>query len=113
MSDATLSTVRNAARLLKAFLTREEELGVAELVCIVRENQGRPIDSLTTEAHHRNTGPCANPGQVIEQRRLAVLAGCHHRKSHRAELVVGDLLTQLPGRLVQDRLSGDGAVLVH
>ncbi|HEY2098245.1 MAG: IclR family transcriptional regulator, regulon repressor [Pseudonocardiales bacterium] len=31
MSDATLSTVRNAARLLKAFLTREEELGVAEL----------------------------------------------------------------------------------
>jgi IclR family transcriptional regulator, KDG regulon repressor len=31
MPDATLSTVRNAARLLKAFLTREEELGVAEL----------------------------------------------------------------------------------
>jgi IclR family transcriptional regulator, KDG regulon repressor len=31
MTDATLSTVRNAARLLKAFLTREEELGVSEL----------------------------------------------------------------------------------
>ena len=31
MPDATLTTVRNAARLLKAFLTREEELGVAEL----------------------------------------------------------------------------------
>lgn len=31
MTDATLSTVRNAARLLKAFLPREEELGVSEL----------------------------------------------------------------------------------
>lgn len=31
MSDATLSTVRNAARLLKAFLTREESIGVSEL----------------------------------------------------------------------------------
>lgn len=31
MTDATLSTVRNAARLLKAFLTREESLGVSEL----------------------------------------------------------------------------------
>ena len=31
MSDATLQTVTNAARLLKAFLTREEALGVSEL----------------------------------------------------------------------------------
>lgn len=31
MTDATLSTVRNAARLLKAFLTREESIGVSEL----------------------------------------------------------------------------------
>lgn len=31
MSDATLTTVRNAARLLKEFLTREDELGVSEL----------------------------------------------------------------------------------
>ncbi|MGQ0575468.1 MAG: IclR family transcriptional regulator [Pseudonocardia sp.] len=31
MSDATLSTVRNAARLLKSFLTREESIGVSEL----------------------------------------------------------------------------------
>ncbi|WP_037081600.1 IclR family transcriptional regulator [Pseudonocardia spinosispora] len=31
MADAKLSTVRNAARLLKTFLPHEEELGVAEL----------------------------------------------------------------------------------
>jgi IclR family transcriptional regulator, KDG regulon repressor len=31
MADATLSTVRNAAHLLAAFLPREEELGVTEL----------------------------------------------------------------------------------
>ncbi|MGD9529122.1 IclR family transcriptional regulator [Pseudonocardia sp.] len=31
MTDATLSTVRNAARVLKAFLTREESIGVSEL----------------------------------------------------------------------------------
>jgi DNA-binding IclR family transcriptional regulator len=31
MSDATLTTVRNAARLLKEFLSREDELGVSEL----------------------------------------------------------------------------------
>ena len=31
MTDAPLSTVRNAARVLKAFLTREESLGVSEL----------------------------------------------------------------------------------
>ena len=31
MPDATLSTVRNAARLLKAFLSREESIGVSEL----------------------------------------------------------------------------------
>lgn len=31
MSDAPLQTVTNAARLLKAFLTREESLGVSEL----------------------------------------------------------------------------------
>lgn len=31
MTDATLSTVHNAARLLKAFLTREESIGVSEL----------------------------------------------------------------------------------
>lgn len=31
MTDATLSTVRNAARLLKTFLPHEEELGVSEL----------------------------------------------------------------------------------
>jgi DNA-binding IclR family transcriptional regulator len=31
VTDATLSTVRNAARVLKAFLTREESIGVSEL----------------------------------------------------------------------------------
>lgn len=31
MTDATLSTVRNAARLLKVFLSREDQLGVSEL----------------------------------------------------------------------------------
>ena len=31
MSDAVLSTVRNAARVLKAFRTREESIGVSEL----------------------------------------------------------------------------------
>jgi DNA-binding IclR family transcriptional regulator len=31
MTDATLTTVRNAARLLKAFLSRDEQLGVTEL----------------------------------------------------------------------------------
>jgi IclR family transcriptional regulator, KDG regulon repressor len=31
MSDAMLSSVRNAARVLKAFLTREESIGVSEL----------------------------------------------------------------------------------
>lgn len=31
MTDATLSSVRNAARVLKAFLTREESIGVSEL----------------------------------------------------------------------------------
>ncbi|WP_130291252.1 IclR family transcriptional regulator [Pseudonocardia sediminis] len=31
MTDAPLSTVRNAARVLKAFLTREESIGVSEM----------------------------------------------------------------------------------
>ncbi|MDN5859678.1 MAG: helix-turn-helix domain-containing protein, partial [Pseudonocardia sp.] len=31
MTDATLSTVRNAARLLKAFLALDEPLGVSDL----------------------------------------------------------------------------------
>jgi IclR family KDG regulon transcriptional repressor len=52
MTDATLSTVRNAARLLKAFLTREESIGVSELarrLGLGKSNVHRLLTTLVTE----------------------------------------------------------------
>ncbi|WP_214369881.1 IclR family transcriptional regulator [Pseudonocardia sp. H11422] len=52
MTDATLSTVRNAARLLKAFLTREESLGVSELarrLGLGKSNVHRLLSTLVAE----------------------------------------------------------------
>lgn len=52
MPDATLSTVRNAARLLKAFLTREEALGVSELarrLGLGKSNVHRLLSTLVAE----------------------------------------------------------------
>ncbi len=52
MSDPTLSTVRNAARLLKAFLSREPELGVSELsrrLGIGKSNVHRLLSTLVAE----------------------------------------------------------------
>jgi IclR family KDG regulon transcriptional repressor len=52
MTDATLSTVRNAARLLKAFLTREESIGVSELarrLGLGKSNVHRLLSTLVTE----------------------------------------------------------------
>jgi IclR family transcriptional regulator, KDG regulon repressor len=52
MTDATLSTVRNAARLLKAFLTREESLGVSELarrLDLGKSNVHRLLSTLVAE----------------------------------------------------------------
>ncbi len=52
MTDATLSTVRNAARLLKAFLTREESLGVSELARrleLGKSNVHRLLSTLVAE----------------------------------------------------------------
>jgi IclR family KDG regulon transcriptional repressor len=52
MTDATLSTVRNAARLLKAFLTREESIGVSELarrLDLGKSNVHRLLSTLVTE----------------------------------------------------------------
>lgn len=52
MTDATLSTVRNAARLLKAFLTREESLGVSELarrLGLGKSNVHRLLTTLVAE----------------------------------------------------------------
>jgi IclR family transcriptional regulator, KDG regulon repressor len=52
MTDATLSTVRNAARLLKAFLTREESIGVSELarrLGLGKSNVHRLLTTLVAE----------------------------------------------------------------
>ncbi len=52
MSDATLSTVRNAARLLKAFLSREQEIGVSELarrLGLGKSNVHRLLSTLVAE----------------------------------------------------------------
>jgi IclR family KDG regulon transcriptional repressor len=52
VTDATLSTVRNAARLLKAFLTREESIGVSELarrLDLGKSNVHRLLSTLVTE----------------------------------------------------------------
>jgi IclR family KDG regulon transcriptional repressor len=52
MTDATLSTVTNAARLLKAFLTREESLGVSELarrLGLGKSNVHRLLSTLVAE----------------------------------------------------------------
>lgn len=52
MTDATLSTVRNAARLLKAFLSREESLGVSELarrLGLGKSNVHRLLSTLVAE----------------------------------------------------------------
>jgi DNA-binding IclR family transcriptional regulator len=52
MGDPTLSTVRNAARLLKAFLSREPELGVSELsrrLGIGKSNVHRLLSTLVAE----------------------------------------------------------------
>ncbi len=52
MSDATLSTVRNAARVLKAFRTREESLGVSELARrleLGKSNVHRLLTTLVSE----------------------------------------------------------------
>lgn len=52
MTDATLSTVRNAARLLKAFLTREESIGVSELsrrLRLGKSNVHRLLSTLVAE----------------------------------------------------------------
>jgi Transcriptional regulator len=52
VTDATLSTVRNAARLLKAFLTREEALGVSELarrLDLGKSNVHRLLSTLVAE----------------------------------------------------------------
>ncbi len=52
MTDATLSTVRNAARLLKAFLTREESIGVSELsrrLGLGKSNVHRLLSTLVAE----------------------------------------------------------------
>ena len=52
MTDATLSTVRNAARLLKVFLSREPELGVSELarrLGLGKSNVHRLLATLLTE----------------------------------------------------------------
>ena len=52
MSDAALSTVRNAARLLKAFRTREESIGVSELarrLALGKSNVHRLLTTLVAE----------------------------------------------------------------
>lgn len=52
MTDATLSTVRNAARLLKVFLSREESLGVSELarrLDLGKSNVHRLLSTLVAE----------------------------------------------------------------
>ncbi|MDN5748479.1 MAG: IclR family transcriptional regulator [Pseudonocardia sp.] len=52
MTDTTLSTVRNAARLLKAFLTREESIGVSELarrLDLGKSNVHRLLTTLVAE----------------------------------------------------------------
>jgi IclR family KDG regulon transcriptional repressor len=52
VTDATLSTVRNAARLLKAFLTREESIGVSELsrrLGLGKSNVHRLLSTLVAE----------------------------------------------------------------
>ncbi|MQA14042.1 MAG: helix-turn-helix domain-containing protein [Pseudonocardiaceae bacterium] len=51
-ADGTLSSVRNSARLLKAFLTREEELGVSELgrrLGLAKSNVHRLLTTLVAE----------------------------------------------------------------
>ncbi|HWM57191.1 MAG TPA: IclR family transcriptional regulator [Pseudonocardia sp.] len=52
MSDAVLSTVRNAARLLKAFRTREDSIGVSELarrLDLGKSNVHRLLTTLVAE----------------------------------------------------------------
>lgn len=52
MTDATLSTVRNAARLLKVFLSREESIGVSELarrLGLGKSNVHRLLTTLVAE----------------------------------------------------------------
>jgi IclR family transcriptional regulator, KDG regulon repressor len=52
VSDATLSTVRNAARVLKAFRTREESIGVSELarrLALGKSNVHRLLTTLVAE----------------------------------------------------------------
>lgn len=52
MTDETLSTVRNAARLLKQFLSREESLGVSELarrLGLGKSNVHRLLTTLAAE----------------------------------------------------------------
>lgn len=52
MTDATLSSVRNSARLLKVFLSREPELGVSELarrLGLAKSNVHRLLTTLLSE----------------------------------------------------------------
>jgi DNA-binding IclR family transcriptional regulator len=52
VTDGTLSSVRNSVRLLKAFLSREEELGVSELarrLGLAKSNVHRLLSTLVAE----------------------------------------------------------------
>ena len=104
-ADGGLSSVGNAARLLKVFLSREKELGVSELARRLGLGKSTVHRLLTTlvvrgpgRAEHRDRRLPAGPGDVRARPGRAGAHGPARRRRAGARLVARGDPRELPGR---------------